>query len=139
MPPQWRWLPAWPRLGGPKILPMQMVRFLNYGTPPKRLICERAWRESWPALRIRAGKIRSLRKPPWAKIFLGAQAWLQCGQGNVFGHFEAQAPQPGGQICVNQAGFMTGVFEANKSLSENPSGKTPSMKPVWITHIWPPC
>ena len=32
-------------------------------------------------------------------------------KGNVFGHFQALTPQQGGQICVNQAVLLGGVFQ----------------------------
>ena len=32
-------------------------------------------------------------------------------KGNVFGHFQALTPQQGGQICVDQTGFMEGVSQ----------------------------
>ena len=59
-------------------------------------------------------------------------------RGNVFGHFLTLTPQLGGQICVIQTGFMEGVFSEGFSERDLFASKTPVMKPVWFTQIWPP-
>ena len=56
-------------------------------------------------------------------------------KGNVFGHFQALTPQQGGQICVNQTGFMEGVFQKDFFERRSFASKTPVMKPVWLTQF----